>query len=193
MRAILQMRELPASGCQFSSSHSCTIQRRVQEWDGAISEDGSVEAPDVEVSPQSGFGLCAQGLDLEASEHEVLAWQDGDEVLAHPRAVWVVCLGMRAKARPGLYVHLVLVLFAGVTTTMVRPMRRKVRSLRFPRAGGCRVGCGVMARWFAGARTLLVGPMRRRARSRRFLPVGGFGVGCGVMVQWFAGVRGMWL
>ncbi len=28
-----------------------------------------MEAPDVEVSPQSGFGLCAQGLDLEASEH----------------------------------------------------------------------------------------------------------------------------
>ena len=58
MRAILQVRELPASGCQFSSSHSCTI-----------SEEGSVEAPDVEVSPQSGFGLCAQGLDLEASGH----------------------------------------------------------------------------------------------------------------------------
>ena len=67
MRAILQVWELPASGCQFSSSHSCTIQRQV--WDGAVSEEGSVEAPDVEVSPQSGFGLCAQGLDLEASEH----------------------------------------------------------------------------------------------------------------------------
>ena len=46
-----------------------SIQRRVPEWDGAISEEGSVEAPDVEVSPQSGFGLCAQGLDLEASAH----------------------------------------------------------------------------------------------------------------------------
>ena len=37
MRAVLVVRELPASGCQFSSSHSCTIQRRVQEWGIVVS------------------------------------------------------------------------------------------------------------------------------------------------------------